>query len=179
MRLCPAYARSLRCTYDTRQTTHHATQDKDDLDQAPVCPWSDHVAPLYNDINFQPEAIGKFVDGICRDDLNAIGASGTTFDRTGGLLRHKWGEVKSEYTIRVSQVEASGQGDSQDFPNFAAGNTYVMYLQRMVAAYALFKYLARRLLPADASYNVASLRMEEIMLEALDLRAVEKGQTVN
>jgi hypothetical protein len=98
-------------------------RDKDNLDRAPVCPWKDHVALLYNDINFQPDATEKFVDGICRDDLNAIDPSRLSVERTGGLLRRKWGELKSEYTIRVCQFEASGQGDSQDFPNVASGNT--------------------------------------------------------
>jgi hypothetical protein len=68
-------------------------------------------------------AIKTFVDGICRDDLNAIDPSGLSVERTGGLLCRKWVELKSEYTIRVSQFEASGQGDSQDFPKFAGGNT--------------------------------------------------------
>jgi hypothetical protein len=148
------YARLMHVLCDARMTRARQLimrpKDKDDLDRAPVCPWSDHVAPLYNDINFQPEAIDKFVDGICRDDLNAIDPSGLNIERTGGLLRRKWGELKSEYTIRVSQFEASGQGDSQDFPNFAAGNSYVMYLHCMVAEYTLFESLATRLLPADA-----------------------------
>jgi hypothetical protein len=64
-------------------------KDKDYLDRAPVCPWQNHVARLYKDITFQPEAIGKFVDGICRDDLNAIDPSGPTVERIGRLLRHK------------------------------------------------------------------------------------------
>jgi hypothetical protein len=147
------HARLMHVLCDARMTRARQLimrpRDKDDLDRAPVCPWSDHVAPFFNDINFRPVAIEKFVDGICRDDLNAIDPSGLSVERTGGLLRRKWGELKSEYTIRVSQFEASGQGDSQDYSKFAGGNTYVMYLHCMVTEYALFESLAMRLLPAD------------------------------
>jgi hypothetical protein len=127
-------------------TTYYATEGQR-RSRSPVCPWSDQVALVYNDINFLPVAIEKFVDGICRDDLNAIYPSGLSVERTGGLLRRKWAELKSECTIRVSQFKASGQGDSQDFPKFAGGNTYVMYLHCRVIEYALFESLATRLLP--------------------------------
>jgi hypothetical protein len=105
---------------------------------------------LYNDINCRPEAIAKFVDGICRVNVNAIDLSRLSVEQTRGIRRRKRGELKSEYTFRESQFEASGQGDLQDFPNFAGGSIYVIYLHCMVAEYALFESLATRLLPADA-----------------------------
>jgi hypothetical protein len=56
-------------------------KDKDDLDRAVVCSWSYHVALLYNDSNFQPEFIEKFVGGICRNDPSTIDSLGLSVER--------------------------------------------------------------------------------------------------
>jgi hypothetical protein len=122
-------------------------RDKDELDHEPICTWTQHIAPLFNNEMFTQPKVTTYVDGITMSDVSAIEPSEHFLNRDGSVLSRRWSELKSLYTVVLSKYSASGQGDPDCFPHFAEGRTYVMYLQVFLDSFPILESLATRIIP--------------------------------
>jgi hypothetical protein len=148
------YARLMHCLADPRMMHARALiatpRDRDELDREPICPWTQHIAPLFNSERFTPPKVTTYVDGITMSDVSAIEPSEHFLHRDGSVLSRKWSELKSLYTVVLSKYSASGQGDPDCFPHFVRGRTYVMYLHVFLDSFPILGSLATRLIPESA-----------------------------
>jgi hypothetical protein len=72
------------------------------------------------------------------------------FARDGSVLRRKFGELKSLYTLCCTNFKASGQSDPDSFPLFAQGKPHVIYLHCVVQENGFLEPLCTRTIPVEA-----------------------------
>jgi hypothetical protein len=102
-------------------------RNREDLDAQPVCPWTDHIAPLFNGPHFKPDRITELSNGVTASDIATVDTSVGPFERDGSTLSAKYAELRSTYTVKLHSFQESGHKDNEDFPRFAAGNAGIMY----------------------------------------------------
>ena len=100
---------------------------RDELDGEPFDPWTDAIAPLFNDVLFRPHPISSLAGGVTRDDIASIDPSNRVHERPAGVLKRKSGEFKSMYGTSLAKYESSGQGDPDSFVHFSNAKSYIMY----------------------------------------------------
>ena len=144
------YARILHVLGDTRMLTARQLlmepRTRDELDGEPIDVWFEHVAPLFNEISFKPDAVAVLFGGVSRSDISTIDPSKRPYEREAGVLKKKFAAFKSEYGTCVSRYEASGQGDPDSFPDFASGRSYILYAFCFLKQYPVLEPLAMRAL---------------------------------
>ena len=154
------YARILHVFIDTRMRTAiqqlMEPRTRGELDRAPIDPWCDHIAHLFNDYMFKPAAINNVCVGVTRADIATIDPGKKVHDRDGGLLKRKFANFKSEYGTSVTRYEASGQGDPDIFREYARGRIYLIYGFCFFKQHPVLQPLATRALQTDAQREVAS-----------------------
>jgi hypothetical protein len=66
-------ARPLHTLVDPRMSTACRLlcerRSREDLDGQPVCLWTDHIAPLFNDPHFKPDRINELSNGVTTSDI--------------------------------------------------------------------------------------------------------------
>jgi len=78
---------------DTRITAARAQlmepRTREELDGEPCEPWTDNIAPLFNDVSFKPQALSLFSGGVTRYDIASINPALRPYEREGGILKRK------------------------------------------------------------------------------------------
>jgi len=148
------YCRLLHVLADSRMTTARAQlmepRTRPELDGEPIDPWTDNIAPLFNDTTFQPRAVSVLAGGVTRADIISLDPSVRAYERDGGVLKRKFGSFKSVYGTCLSKYEASGQGDPEGFVYFTNGKSYLMYAYCFLQTHSILQPLATRALQTDA-----------------------------
>jgi hypothetical protein len=102
-------------------------RDREDPDGAPVCPWEYLIAPLFNDTTFTPAPATYLCNGITASAISTVDSRRRSHERNGSELSNEYGELRSSCTIKLCNLQKSGQSDELDFPSNAEGNVGIMY----------------------------------------------------
>lgn len=125
------YCRLLHIFKDSRMTSVveqiRRQFTRQELDAERGDPWTDQIAPLFNDLSFKSQKVAVFIGGVCRSDTENLDPAARPHVREGGFLSSKFSDFRAEYTTTLSRYTNTGQGDPDGFRNFASGRTYIMY----------------------------------------------------
>ena len=148
------YARLLHVLMDPRMLASLARdcgrKSRDDLDREPEDPWSLSFGPLYNDPSFKPPRTSQLAGGVTLEEIDDIDPSILIRERPVAVLKKKWGEVRSAYTVAYENYQQSGQNDESCFSNFAGGKRYVLYYHCALSQAPSMETLILRTLPDEA-----------------------------
>lgn len=89
-------------------------------------------------------------------EINDIDSAVVSDHREDGILKRKFGEIKSLYGTCIQRFITCGQGEEDCFPNFAQGRTFVIYAHCLKAVYTVFSPLMTRSLKRNAQPEVGS-----------------------
>ena len=147
------YCRLLHTLGDARVTSTRSQlmepKTRDELDREPVDPWTDAMAPLFNDVFFRPHPISSLAGGVTREDIASIDLSNRVHERPAGVLKRKFGEFTSMYGTSLAKYELSGQGYPDSFVHFSNAKSHIMYAFCFLKANHLLQPLATRTLAGD------------------------------
>lgn len=90
-----------------------------------VNPWTEQIAPLFNDKNYHPEALEQLLGGVTRADTACMYPEQRLFERDSGVLKRNLAAFKSEYETCLSHYEASGTLYRGSLVGFARGHTHL------------------------------------------------------
>lgn len=120
-----------------------------ELDTQQVYPWSESIAPLFNDPYFWTEPILVLAGGVMREEIRSTNPALRTHVRYGVIRKRKFTEIKSLFGTYVTRYEASVQGDPEAFAIYADGKICIMYAICFVQAHSSLKLLCTRALRID------------------------------
>ena len=134
---------------------------KDELDRELEDPWTLSFAPLYNDPEFKPTRTSNLAGGITLEEIRHIDPSTLIRSRSAAVLKKKWGEVRSLYTVILERYEQSGQNDYSTFSDFAQGKSYVMYFHCILELTPSLQPMMMRTVPDEARREIGVSDFEE------------------
>eukprot|EP00177_Eucheuma_denticulatum_P005710 GFKZ01010406.1.p1 GENE.GFKZ01010406.1~~GFKZ01010406.1.p1 ORF type:complete len:471 (+),score=76.14 GFKZ01010406.1:658-2070(+) len=142
------YCRLLHVLADPRMTSARGLlmkpKPKKELDPSYTDPWTEHIAPLFNDQGFRPDPVDTLSGGVTFSDIDSIDPKRRHHEREGVFLGRRFREFCRLYDACLSEFEASRNGDSQSFVHYSGGETYIMYGHCFLEEYPLLSSLFKR-----------------------------------
>lgn len=148
------YCRLLHVLPDARMTTARTQltipKSREELDTEHVDPWTDHIAPIFNDSMFKPDPVFTLSGGVTRSDIAAIDPVRRPYVRIAGVLSRKFVEFKSLYGNCLARYEASGHNEPDFFVRFSDARSHFMHAFCFLKLNPVLEPLARRTLPRES-----------------------------
>lgn len=113
-------------------------------------PWTEQLAPLFNDIAFKPPKVCTVAGGVCWSDIAELDPTNRPHERDAGYLSSKWNDLKAQISIVNARFTNTGQGDPDKFREFSQGRTYIMYAFCFFQHHPLLESLASKEVEIDA-----------------------------
>jgi hypothetical protein len=145
-RLCHVVADPRNAT--VLQSIYNKPENRAELDAGRHDPWSNDFPDLFNDESYIPDV--PFVSGgTVQEEIDAFDPAFHRHKRAGSILKRKWTNLRSRFSVAYTKWTASGQGDAETFPNFVDGDISLAYMFCVFHGKPSLEY-AIRLLPAGA-----------------------------
>lgn len=91
-----------------------------------VRPWSEHVAPLFNDANFSPQPVNCFPGGVTLEDIRGLSPK-LIQARDGETLQQRFAEFALLYRAAVRSYVQWGNEELDSFSDYCQGHRHIAY----------------------------------------------------